>query len=237
MHATEPVTVGAGHVRGLRLTLGPGPRVRGRAEFAGSTAPPTPQQLAGVSVAIAPASGITQESIWSGRFMEDGKFVTPSTWPGRYLLQVPAPPSGWTMKSATHQGRDLSDTPFDLTSDLDDVVITFTDRPATIGGTVQGSQGQPGRRAVVLLFPADPAGWVDYGGNSRRVQSATASATGAYSMPAPPMGEYFLIAVPDAESDGWRNPAVLGDLAARADRVQVRDGQSLTHALRIPGGR
>ena len=171
----------------------------------------------------------------AGAFASDGTFATPSTWPGRYLVRVATPPAGWTFKGATHEGRDVAYAPFDLSGDLDDVVITFTDRPTTFSGTVQASEDRQAARAVVLVFPTEPSGWVDYGRNSRRVQMAIPSSSGAFSLPSPPAGEYYVIAIPAAQAEGWQNPAVLRDLAAQADRVQVRDGQSLTHQLRFRG--
>ena len=169
-----------------------------------------------------------------GRFSIDGKFTTPSSWPGRYLLRVNAAPPGWTFKSATSQGRDISETPFDLAADLVDVVITFTDHPGKIDGAVEGTDGRPDSGALVLLFPADPAGWLDYGRASRRVRSTSAPG-GKFSLPAPPDGEYFLVAVPDEQAQDWQNPASLEKIAALADRIRIADGQSLTHALRTKG--
>jgi hypothetical protein len=50
-------------------------------------------------------------------------------------------------------------------------------------------------------------------------------------MPAPPDGEYLLVAIPDAQASDWANPAMLQRLAEIAEAIQVRDGQPLTRTL------
>jgi hypothetical protein len=237
LHVSQSITVGDRHSRGVPLSLQPGHRIRGRAMFEGTAPRPTPEQWPAIRVSLEPANGLVNFNVSPGAFAADGTFATPSLWPGRYLVRVPTPPAGWTFKSATHEGRDVADAPLDLGGDLDDVVITFTDRSTTLSGTVQASDDQQAARSVVLVFPTDPSGWVDYGRNSRRVLMVIPSSSGAFSLPSPPAGEYYLIALPAGQAEGWQNPVVLRDLAAQADRVQVRDGQSVTHQLRIRGQR
>jgi hypothetical protein len=210
-----------------------GPRVGGRAQFDGTAAQPTAEQWPSVRVALEPANGTVNFNVSPGYFAADGSFATPSTWPGKYLIRVPAPPPGWTFKGATHHGRDVSDSALELSGDLDDVMITFTDRPTTVSGTVQDGEGQATGRAVVLLFSTDDSAWVDYGRSGRRVQMALPSPNGAFTMPAPPAGEYYLMAISSSQAEGWQNPTVLRELAVQADRVQIRDRQSATHTLRI----
>jgi hypothetical protein len=51
-------------------------------------------------------------------------------------------------------------------------------------------------------------------------------------MPAPPPGEYRLVAIPDEQAADWQNPAFLARAAAVADRITVHDDESVTHDLR-----
>ena len=83
----------------------------------------------------------------------------------------------------------------------------------------------------MLLFPSDPARWVDYGRSTRRLRLIPTSG-GSFSTPAPPVGDYLLIALPESQTTDWQNPQFLKRAAALADRIAVRDGQSLTHTLR-----
>ena len=135
-HASEPVTVGTGHLRDLTVTLRPGPRVTGRAHFEGSAAMPTPAEWRAMTVELQPANGRLDPISSPGRFSEDGRFTTPSLWPGRYLIRA-AGPSRWTFKNATVAGREVGYAAIDITADLENVVITFTDKVGEIGGVVR----------------------------------------------------------------------------------------------------
>ena len=232
LHVSESVTVADRHVRGLELAMREGPRLRGRAEFQGTAKQPTPEQLRAIGVQIVTANGRVDNSSISGRFAADGQFVTPSLWPGRYLIRASSPP-GWTFTRATYQGRDVSDSPLDVTADLDQIVITFTDQARTIKGTVQGDADLSIDGAVVLLFPVDRAGWTDYGLTSRRVTNVSVGASGEFSIPAPPDGEYFLVALPDEHTDGWQNPAMLARLSALADRIRISGDAVPAPSLRV----
>jgi hypothetical protein len=131
----------------------------------------------------------------------------------------------------TAGGRDVADTALALDRDVDDLVVIFTDRVARLTGGVHEPSGQADDKASVLLFPADPARWVDYGRSTRRLRLIPTTA-GAFSTSLPPEGEYLLIALPGAQLDEWQDPAFLKRAATLADRVTVRDGQPIAHTLR-----
>jgi hypothetical protein len=237
LHADAPVTVTDRSVRGVALDLQPGVRVAGRSEFEGTAKRPTAAEWRAVYVALDPAGGQMfkaaggYEQGLGAMFSDDGRIVLPSAWPGRYVVRLESPPPGWTVKSVTAGGRDVADTALALDRDVDDLVVTFTDRTARLTGTVQGPSGQAGDDASVLLFPADPARWVDYGRSTRRLRLIPTTA-GAFSTSLPPEGEYLLIALPASQLDEWQDPAFLKRAAALADRVTVRDGQPIAHTLR-----
>jgi hypothetical protein len=234
LQASQSVTVGNGHVRGLQLTLREGPRVRGRVHFEGSQAPPAPAALESIWVLVQSASGSPDlyPFVPRGQVSADGQFAAPVLWPGRSLIRATAPP-GWTFKNATHQGRDVSDAPLEITADLDQVVITFTGRSPTIAGTVQADGGESVEGAVVLLFPVDPSGWMDYGRESRRVASAEVDRLGGFRLAAPPNGDYHLVAIPGEQADRWRDPAVLARLATVAQRIRIGDADPGHQSLRL----
>jgi hypothetical protein len=237
LHADAPVSVTEGHVRGIALDLRPGVRVSGRAEFEGTATHPTAAEWRAIYVALDPAGGQMfkaaggYEQGLGARFSDDGRVMLPSAWPGRYVVRVEPPPPGWTVKSVTVAGRDVADTALALEQDVDDLVVTFTDRATRLTGTVQGPSGQADVETSVLLFPADPARWVDYGRSTRRLRLIPTTA-GAFSTSVPPEGEYLLIALPASHLDQWQDPAFLKRAAALADRVTLREGQPTSHALR-----
>jgi len=234
LSASASITVGSRGVTGLALTLKPGPHVRGRVQFNGSAPQPTPAAMAALAVTLVPVNGlvISPAAASPGRFDSNGDFVIPSSWPTRYVIRATAP-QGWTFDGAMHDGRDVSETPIDLTSDLDDVVIVYTDHPVHITGTVEFTEGDAVNGADVLIFPADPAGWVDYGRTSRRVRLAQTSSSRAFSLAAPPAGDYYLVAVPDADTADWEDSAFLKKAAGAADRVTIIEGQSFVHNLHV----
>ena len=165
-----------------------------------------------------------------GTVDDGGRFSLSSAWPGRYVIRVDAPPQGWTVKTVIVNGRDAADAPLDLDRDIDDAVVTFTDRVARLSGTVRTSTGQLDEAASVLLFPVEAARWVDYGRSTRRLRAIPTSG-GAFSTPAPPEGDYLLIALPESQLVDWQNPAFLERAAPLADRVTVREGQPVARAL------
>jgi hypothetical protein len=237
LSADQRVVVGDGSVTGVDLILRAGPRISGRVVFDGHTAtPPTPTQMAGTIITPVRADGSVDNVMPPDRASSDGTFTTSSLWPTRYLLRAAdvtswGQNSTWYLKSATLNGQDVMSTPFDLTTDMKDVVITYTDQETRLSGTVAADDPKQAPFAV-LLFPIDANAWVDYGRGNPRVQQVMAEANGSFSLHAPPAGTYALIAIPDDQSADWQNPAVLARLLPLADQIEVRDGQPLTHALR-----
>ena len=195
----------------------------------------------------------------NGAFEPDGGFTTPYISPGRYTIRISGP-AGWTVKSVTYQGRDVSETPIDVRSDLHGVVVNFTDRPGAIEGAVQTAAGKLATDADVLLFSVDASHWFDYGDSSRRVR-VTAAPDGRYSVPMPRAGEYWLIAVSHDRIVFKRDPkqgrfhregyvyaingrltffandeelsTLFNKLIPFADRIQAREGETITLALTV----
>jgi subtilisin family serine protease len=142
-------------------------------------------------------------------------------------------------KSAILDGRDLSESPFDLTRDISGVVLTFTDRWSGLGGTVQGA-GADG--ATIVVFPTNSEGWTNYGLNPRRLRSARATGVGTFgsksergdfSLSSLPPGDYYVAAIPEEDSVRWRDPKVLETLALVATHVTVIEGEHKMVDLRV----
>lgn len=232
--ARVPLAVAEADLEGVIVALGTGPRVSGRVEFDGTADKPSGAALTGIRINLDPADGSrlgdSGLSFQTGRPDEDGSFRTFGVPPGRYVLRA-NPPSGWTLKGAFLNGRDLSDAPFDLeTKDLTGVVLTFTDRPASIAGHVRtGQAADPG--AVVIAFPTDGATWIGRGPFPRRVRTARAGLDGAYSITALVPGEYYVAAVSEEGFADWQDPALLDALTRVARQVRVLDGERRTQDL------
>jgi hypothetical protein len=114
------------------------------------------------------------------------------------------------------------------------MLVTYTDRPSKVSGTVTDEQGATSPTAVVLVFPVDPQRWLGYGASPRTLKSALTTRRGVYTINHLPPGDYYAIAVGDADIDGWRDPATLEALATQATRLTVEaDDSARTLNLRV----
>jgi hypothetical protein len=234
--AQMPLEVGNRDVNDLVVSLAAGPRVSGRVEFEGTIARPPVPSITGMRITLDPADGSTLPdatlALQTGRPEENGEFRTYGVPPGRYVVRVSPLPAGWFLKSALYQNRDIADTPLELAArDVSGVVITFTDRPSGISGTVRGAEG-PDPAAIVLLYPVDSAAWSSSGALSRRLRTARATADGSYSLQALPAGEYYLVAVREDQVGEWQDPALLRALSSHAITIRLVDGDRKTQDLR-----
>jgi hypothetical protein len=66
------------------------------------------------------------------------------------------------------------------------------------------------------------------------LKSANTTSAGTYTFENLPPGDYYLVAVENADADGWQDPTRLEALASRATRLSVAAGDALkTLDLRI----
>jgi carboxypeptidase family protein len=229
-HADQAVVVSDRAIRDLVITMREGPRVRGRVRFEGKQ--PSTEEWQKAEVRLLPANGREDAVPADAPVSSDGRFTSASLWPGRYLIRA-TPPEGWHFKDATYQGRDVSSRPLEISADLDNVVVTFTDQARTITGSVQVEPGATAEEATVILFPADSTLWVDYGRTSRLMASARVPASAQFSLRLPPPGEYFIVAIPEDAVDQWQNPDVLSRLAALAERIRVSADAAPVQTLQL----
>jgi hypothetical protein len=229
----QNIVVGSADVSGISVTLRHGLRVRGHVEFSGTTAAPAPaamQQMDVRLVAVGAPPAVGQNV---ARVGTDGQFVIGSFQPGRYTVFVYGVPAGWSLVSAMHQGKDVSDVPLEIGSDeISDIVLKFSDRVTTLSGTVRDVAGNPDAEADVIVFPADQTVWRQVGVSSRRSRATRTSKTGTYTISNLPPGEYFAVAVSAVSSGDWQNPRILDALARVAARVTLADGDARSADLR-----
>jgi hypothetical protein len=233
--ASLPIAVGDADITGVNVLLRTGIRVSGRVEFEGAAEKPAPDQLSRIPVLVEPLDGqLDRVSTPPGRFDAKGQFSTYGVAAGRYYIRIGAPPTGWTFKGAFLGERDVSDDPLELEStDVADVVITFTDRPASLAGTVQQAERSGRDGVAVVVFPADAKSWQDSSANPRRMRRVAVTDSGAYDVPALPPGAYYVAAVSETAAGDWRDPAFLEQLAPGAAHVQITEGEKATQSLRL----
>lgn len=214
----------------IQVRLNRGYRVRGRVVF----------ESEGISNAALPAlqrttiflTGTHAMSVPAGVIQADGSFATSGYPAGKYLLSGSLVPSGWAIRSAMVDGRDISDRPVDLQRDVDNVVVTLTNRSATLQGAVRNLNGQADSGAAVLVFPADYRDRLGDGVRQGRFVRSRVSTGGEFSIASLAEGDYLVVAVSDLLlPEFWQSAAILQRLAGLATRTTVRLGQVTTQNL------
>jgi hypothetical protein len=233
--ASVPVGVTDADVTGVSVPLQQGARLSGRLEFDGTKERPDPQQLLRVPIMIERfdrSSGLGTV-LPPGRVDESGAFTTYGLPGGKYLVRIGGNPPGYTLRSVMSEGRDISDTPLDLgAADVGNIVITFTDRPTKLTGSVRGPDGNVDPDAMVVVFPADSTAWTNFGLNPRRMRSTRVAKRGTYTFTGLPPGEYVLAAVKEENLGSWQYPDMLEALSRLGNLVRLLEGDTRTQDLK-----
>lgn len=234
--ATLPISVGDADVSGVAFTLRTGVKVTGRVEFTGTHPQPSADAVQRMTIRMQSAEGRTSSPIAAeGRAAADLTFRTAGYTAGRYVASVidTTVPAGWTLRSVTYNGKDISVDPVELVdSDITGVVMTFTDQTTELSGTVTTSANAPDAGSEVIVFPADSLAWKDVGVVARRWRDGRVAKTGTFTIAGLPPGEYFVAAVAIDAPDDPRDPKVLQKLMPNATRVTLGDGEKKTVSVR-----
>jgi hypothetical protein len=240
--ARADVEVAGDDIRGQSLTLQPAIRMTGRVLFEGTSPRPDPSAL-GIRLTAANgagggASGSTQLgnlAVPAGTVDASGQFQIAGIIPDLYTLTTAlAAASGWWLKSAIVNGRDVADHLLDVpaSGDITGAVLTFSDRQTTLTGTLFTAAGQVAPNYFIAVFPADRALWRPGG---RRIQSARSGTDGRWMLRNLPPGEYFVAALTDLGPEDLFDAALFDRLTAAAIRVTLADGEQKTQDLKLGG--
>ncbi len=227
--AETPISVGRGSLAGLSVALREGLTVSGQVAFQGAATPPTPEARSNISLTLVPADGRTADltAIARGRVDETGGFKTVGVPAGKYILRVAGAPQGWTLHSATFGGRDITSTAVELKTDnAAGVVLSFTDRPSELNGTVRDSSGNPDTTASVIVFPTDRSAWVDTGSQPRKLHTSRTSRDGSFKIGPLPPGDYHVVAIEGSAPRSWQDPAWLDAVARASTAVRLGEGDT-----------
>jgi hypothetical protein len=229
---SQPLTVGREEIEDLAVELREALRVEGKIEFRSSKGGEPTGRLAAALVFGTPFGEPGQFGAQVDR--ETLTFSTVAAG-GQYIIRaVQIGGTGWVMQSVTLDGKDITDRAFTLQGDATSFVVTFTDAPSKVTGTVTDTSGGVSTRAMVLAFPVDPQRWSGYGDSPRSLRSVPSGEGGVYTFDHLPPGEYYVIAVDAADADGWQDPAKLETLALHASRLSIAAGDPLkTLDLRV----
>ena len=249
--ASADLSVNGVDVPDVVLRLQPGMNVSGKIVFEGSSAPPADVTKTRVSL-TPPPTGSSQIELVASMMLggtlatvsADGTFVVKGVAPSKYRVTVTGqgilmgqqlPGSTWTLKSAMFNGRDVSDLAFDLkpNEDAAGMIVTFTDRPTEISGSVVDRAGRPAPGFPIVVFSTDRAYWTV---GSRRIQQVRPSSDGKYKLSGLPAGEYYVCAVTDLDQSQLYDPSALDALAAGSFKITLADGEKKVQDLKLAGG-
>ena len=215
----------------ISLLMRVGARVSGRVEL-DSSSDDTGDLMQGLTVSLDPAN-----SRWANlpppvatSDAASKTFAVSNVLPGRYLVRVKSS-GGRSVKSVVYQGRDVSQTPVTIDgADLNGLVVTLTDHPSIVAGTVSGTDvGE----SNVLLFPQDPQTWADFGAASATVRTIDVTDSGTFEERGIPAGDYWLVAFDQDTFIDAQSPAFLLAASKVATRLRVGNGEKQTTALTI----
>jgi hypothetical protein len=250
-----PVVVGAADLENVVVTLHRGVSVSGRMVYEGTArlvavgpptggragasaplalVPPAPPDRGPVIVAEpADANASLGAPRSSGAVSPDGQdtFTIENLRSGRYVLRSASGAARYAIKSIVIAGRDVTYRPIDTSDrrDLNDIVITFTDKVTTIVGAVRGDPAP----AAVIAFPVERDQWTEYGFTPVRLKGVPAAGPAGYRLEGLPAGEYFLVAVDIAHVTAWQDPKFLERAAGAATRVTIGWGEMRTVDLAL----
>ena len=225
----------------VSITLRRGVRVDGRLLFEtrGVLTPPT--DASRVRISLSPALRAEGEYVVFGAgpaVMPDaaGAFVFPSVEPGRYRPTITVPGGtpanpGWFVKSVMVNGREWSDAMIAVGADAAaNIVVTLTDRPTEVSGTMQDASGRPAPEYFLVAFPEDRSLWRP---QSPHIQQLRPGADGSFAFRGLPPGAYLIAAVTDVEPADLADPVFLESLRSSSSAVTVAEGEKKTLNLRV----
>jgi hypothetical protein len=220
------VVVGGADVTGVTLMLSKGASARGRVRF--DTGKP-PQDLRPSQVFVVPTFLDHQ---MRGMDMAGGPPIVHDDWSfelhglrGRGFIRA-GTLRDWEMKRVLREDAEVTDTPLDFATDIDNLEIELTQRVTTVTGGVSDDRGRVALDATVIVFADDPGKW---GPHSRFIESARPDQQGRFSIHGLPAGTYVAIAVGYLEPGEERDPDVLREWRPRGTPFTLEEGE--THAL------
>ena len=222
---TTMVTIAGEDVTGVHLVTGAGGHITGRVVADTGEALPRPDQRSRVNVRVVDqARTFTTFNSDNGRVKDDWTFEIKDVM-GRNTLSLSSLPTGWSLKSVDHFGKDLADTPIDISAgqSIEGVTIVLSKTLPKVSGSLLDDGSRPAEGSV-LLFPEDPQKWDE---SSRLIRTARPDTTGGFEFRNVIPGDYLAVALEYVRQGDWADPEFLRNLKDQAKRVRV-DGAGVS---------
>jgi len=216
LNASMPLSVDTKDITDLLVTLRPGVLVNGLLATDGPSFPTNARVTARLD-------SLDERYGRGGVALQTpiDQFAIAGVRPGRYVVKATTPP-GWFLKTAMLGGRDVSDEPLEIGEvDVGGVMLTLTDRPNEISGSISTVDGSSPRDAAVVLFPVDPAKRSSVDQFTRRVVTVRPAPDGTYLFRNIPAGEYCIYALLESRMIDWPDPRFLETIAQRAPHIPI----------------
>jgi hypothetical protein len=174
----------SGDVASVTIPVGPGATVTGRIVFDGTEQVPAPQTNQN-------GPGRLMFTSTDGPGCRSGRSDVAADWTftvegvfGSCTARFGGGLGKWTVRSITHEGKDLMDRPirFEQGQQLKDVEVVLTDKRTELTLHVADDHGTPTREYAAVLFSTDKTRWTD---GSRYLRTYTPPSEQVLSMMAP----------------------------------------------------
>jgi hypothetical protein len=150
---------------------------------------------------------------------------------GPRLFRVTGLPDQWMLAAVRIGGRDITDTPFEVTRggpDVSGAEIVLSRKGARVEGLVTSRSGSPAQDSTVILFPENTALW---GPGSRFVRAIRPDDKGRFELSGLPPGTYRVVARSLVMDGQWEDPAYLQTLAQTGVRAELSESAVETVTL------
>jgi hypothetical protein len=230
LFGTAPLSVDGSDVGDVSLVLSAGATITGTIAFQPGSNPAPDMTQVRISAPSTDQGSFGPQG--NARVDKDGHFTLNGVSTGPHLIRPQGNMRGWSLKSVTLDGRDITDTPVDIRGGqaVTGVAIVFTDKQSEINGTIATETGTPVPDYTVLAFPTDPSLWRP---QARQIMTARPDQTGKYRLRGLPAGDYYIATVDPAEQGEWFDPTYLDSHRAGAARVTLAEGDVKTQDFHV----